>query len=310
MSLKIHRVTVFRLTSVLGNFSILRVDFVLKRHMGYYILQVYVPSSMLVMLSWVSFFIHREATADRVNIGVMTVLSLATLSFDIRNYTAAVSYLTALDWFVFMTYAFLLASLLQFAFVHYFTKVRPPAVCFHLWSVSVPKRTFSLAMANHFFAIESPSIASRWMKWAMEEGECRIWHALRYFTLHFRVRTASQPLSTTPPVCEAADTTCVDSGFVYPVTIVTNVLYVDVPPGLASTVVVAWTSSLALLFQSVSLCSISCIGFIFFIYSVKKQINIALLEAIKSLFSLSLADAFSCFYFLLWHLELTTSVSE
>ncbi|CAF3998654.1 unnamed protein product, partial [Adineta steineri] len=104
------------------NFSVLRADFVLKRHMGYYILQVYVPSSMLVMLSWVSFFIHREATADRVNIGVMTFLSLTTLNFDIRNYTAAVSYLTAIDWFIIMAYVFLLASLLQFAFVHYFTK--------------------------------------------------------------------------------------------------------------------------------------------------------------------------------------------
>jgi gamma-aminobutyric acid receptor subunit alpha len=92
--------------------------------MGYYLLQVYVPSSLLVMLSWVSFFIHREATADRVNIGVMTFLSLTTLSFDIRSYTAAVSYLTALDWFVIMAYVFLFASLLQFAFVHYFTKVR------------------------------------------------------------------------------------------------------------------------------------------------------------------------------------------
>jgi len=105
-----------------GNFSVLRIDFVLKRHMGYYILQVYIPSSMLVILSWVSFFIHREATADRVNIGAMTFLSLTTLSFDIRTYTAVVPYLTALDWFVIMSYSFLLASLLQFAFVHYFTK--------------------------------------------------------------------------------------------------------------------------------------------------------------------------------------------
>ncbi|CAF0789107.1 unnamed protein product [Rotaria sordida] len=104
------------------NFSILRVDFVLKRHMGYYVIQVYIPSSMLVILSWVSFFIHREATADRVNIGVMTFLSLTYLSFDIKNHTAAVPYLTALDWFVVVTHAFSLASLLQFAFVHYFTK--------------------------------------------------------------------------------------------------------------------------------------------------------------------------------------------
>ncbi|UJR22978.1 hypothetical protein I4U23_026005 [Adineta vaga] len=104
------------------NFSVLRIDFVLKRHMGYYIIQVYIPSSMLVMLSWVSFFIHREATADRVNIAVMTFLSLTTLSFDMRHHTAAISYLTALDWFVIMAYVFLFASLIQFAFVHYFTK--------------------------------------------------------------------------------------------------------------------------------------------------------------------------------------------
>lgn len=121
--------TDYFLCFIIGNFSILRVDFVLKRHMGYYILQVYIPSSMLVILSWVSFFIHREATADRVNIGVMTFLSLTTLNFDIRNYTAAVPYMTALDWFVLMTHAFLLATLLQFAFVHYFTKVIKKFLC-------------------------------------------------------------------------------------------------------------------------------------------------------------------------------------
>ena len=114
--------------------------------MGYYILQVYVPSSMLVILSWVSFFIHREATADRVNIGVMTFLSLTTLSFDIRNYTAAVPYLTALDWFVIMTHAFLLASLLQFSFVHYFTKVRL-YLMFILGNSSY--LFYSLVMVNH-----------------------------------------------------------------------------------------------------------------------------------------------------------------
>lgn len=33
----------------------------LKRHIGFYVLQVYVPCIMLVILSWVSFFINREA---------------------------------------------------------------------------------------------------------------------------------------------------------------------------------------------------------------------------------------------------------
>jgi gamma-aminobutyric acid receptor subunit alpha len=91
--------------------------------MGYYILQVYVPGIMLVILSWVSFFINREATADRTCIGIMCVLSLATLSFDVRNDIPEVPYATALDWFLIMCYLFLFASLLEFTLVHYFTKV-------------------------------------------------------------------------------------------------------------------------------------------------------------------------------------------
>lgn len=53
----------------------------------------------------------------------MCVLSLATLSFDVRNDIPSVPYVTALDWFLFMCYLFLFASLLEFTIVHYFTKV-------------------------------------------------------------------------------------------------------------------------------------------------------------------------------------------
>lgn len=37
--------------------------------MGYFLIQVYVPCGLLVILSWVSFWINREATADRVGLG-------------------------------------------------------------------------------------------------------------------------------------------------------------------------------------------------------------------------------------------------
>ena len=47
------------------------MNIVLKRHMGYYVLQVYVPCIMLTILSWVSFFINREATSDRSCIGMI-----------------------------------------------------------------------------------------------------------------------------------------------------------------------------------------------------------------------------------------------
>ena len=37
--------------------------------MGYFLIQVYVPCALIVVLSWVSFWINREATADRIGLG-------------------------------------------------------------------------------------------------------------------------------------------------------------------------------------------------------------------------------------------------
>ena len=45
------------------------VHFSLRRHMGYFLINVYVPCSLLVILSWVAFWINREATADRIALG-------------------------------------------------------------------------------------------------------------------------------------------------------------------------------------------------------------------------------------------------
>ncbi len=55
--------------SILGTFSELYVSFKLKRHMGYFMINVYVPCSLLVIISFVGFWINREATADRISLG-------------------------------------------------------------------------------------------------------------------------------------------------------------------------------------------------------------------------------------------------
>ncbi len=50
----------------------LTVRFNLQRHMGSFLIQVYGPCMLLVVLSWVSFWLNREATADRVSLGKFT----------------------------------------------------------------------------------------------------------------------------------------------------------------------------------------------------------------------------------------------
>lgn len=106
-----------------GEFSVLHVSFNLQRHTGYFLIQVYVPCILIVVLSWVSFWIHREATSDRVGLGITTVLTLSTISLDSRTDLPKVRYATALDWFLLMNFIYCIATLLEFAGVHYFTKV-------------------------------------------------------------------------------------------------------------------------------------------------------------------------------------------
>ncbi|XP_040174363.1 gamma-aminobutyric acid receptor subunit alpha-6 isoform X2 [Anopheles arabiensis] len=106
-----------------GEFSVLHVSFNLQRHTGYFLIQVYVPCILIVVLSWVSFWIHREATSDRVGLGITTVLTLSTISLDSRTDLPKVRYATALDWFLLMSFFYCIATLLEFAGVHYFTKV-------------------------------------------------------------------------------------------------------------------------------------------------------------------------------------------
>ncbi|XP_056641890.1 gamma-aminobutyric acid receptor alpha-like isoform X1 [Diorhabda sublineata] len=106
-----------------GEFSVLEVSFNLQRHTGYFLIQVYVPCILIVVLSWVSFWIHREATSDRVGLGITTVLTMSTISLDSRTDLPKVRYATALDWFLLMSFFYCIATLLEFAGVHYFTKV-------------------------------------------------------------------------------------------------------------------------------------------------------------------------------------------
>ncbi|KAL1509560.1 hypothetical protein ABEB36_004274 [Hypothenemus hampei] len=110
------------LNANLDEYSMLLVSFHLQRHMGNFLIQVYGPCVLLVVLSWVSFWLNREATADRVSLGITTVLTMTFLGLEARKDLPKVSYPTALDYFVFLSFSFIFATIIQFAIVHYFTK--------------------------------------------------------------------------------------------------------------------------------------------------------------------------------------------
>lgn len=68
----------------LGKFTCIEVKFFLERQMGYYLIQMYIPSLLTVILSWVSFWINMDAAPARVGLGITTVLTMTTQSSGSR----------------------------------------------------------------------------------------------------------------------------------------------------------------------------------------------------------------------------------
>ncbi|KFW79902.1 GLRA3 protein, partial [Chauna torquata] len=67
-----------------GKFTCIEVRFHLERQMGYYLIQMYIPSLLIVILSWVSFWINMDAAPARVALGITTVLTMTTQSSGSR----------------------------------------------------------------------------------------------------------------------------------------------------------------------------------------------------------------------------------
>lgn len=101
-----------------GTFSTLKANLILRRQYQFYILQVFVPSILLVCLSWVSFWVDPSAVPARVSLGVTCVLTMTTQSSGTRLTLPPVSYAKAIDVWMFMCLLFVFAALLEFAYVN------------------------------------------------------------------------------------------------------------------------------------------------------------------------------------------------
>ena len=80
-----------------GEYSCLTVDLTFKREFSYYLLTIYIPCCMLVIVSWVSFWLDPNAVPARVSLGVTTLLTMSTQTASINNSLPPVAYTKAID---------------------------------------------------------------------------------------------------------------------------------------------------------------------------------------------------------------------
>jgi len=76
-----------------GNYQRLSLSFKLQRNIGYFVFQTYLPSILIVMLSWVSFWINHEATSARVALGNYITNKLTPRNSNVNRTSTKVCYL-------------------------------------------------------------------------------------------------------------------------------------------------------------------------------------------------------------------------
>ncbi|NXM38943.1 GLRA4 protein, partial [Gymnorhina tibicen] len=105
-----------------GKFTCIEVKFHLERQMGYYLIQMYIPSLLIVILSWISFWINMDAAPARVGLGITTVLTMTTQSAGSRASLPKVSYVKAIDIWMAVCLLFVFAALLEYAAVNFVSR--------------------------------------------------------------------------------------------------------------------------------------------------------------------------------------------
>lgn len=100
----------------------MRAELNLKRSIGHHLVQSYLPSTLIVVVSWVSFWLDVDAIPARITLGVTTLLTISSESSDHQANLAPVSYVKALDVWMGTCTMFVFAAVLEFTFVSYLAR--------------------------------------------------------------------------------------------------------------------------------------------------------------------------------------------
>ena len=125
------------------NYTCIQMNIHLIRNFGYHIIQIYIPSALIVCLSWVSFWLNIDSTPARISLGLLTVLTMTTQSSGARANLPKVSYIKAIDVWMATCLFFVFAALIEFAWVNVLSRVQQRRQMTHQSSETVngsPKR--------------------------------------------------------------------------------------------------------------------------------------------------------------------------
>lgn len=105
-----------------SDYTHLWAEFTFERRLGYAFIQIYAPTVLIVVLSWLSFWIAQDAVPARVALGVTTVLTIVTLMGSFRSSVPKVSYIKAVDVFFIISFFFVFGAVGEYVIVRLYSE--------------------------------------------------------------------------------------------------------------------------------------------------------------------------------------------
>lgn len=103
--------------------SCLQLNFKFERHLGMYLMTTYFPSSLIVITSFISFWIDPLSVPGRVTLTVTSLLALMTQFISVRDPLSDVNHVTAIDvWFMGCILQVVL-TMFEFCFTHFLARL-------------------------------------------------------------------------------------------------------------------------------------------------------------------------------------------
>ena len=104
-----------------SDFSRYTYSIQVERRFGYYLWKIVVPLLLIVMLSWLVFWMSAQALEAQMGVSVTCILSVIAFNFVIADSLPKIPYLTLLDLWVLISYLFVFMSAVENVGCHYLT---------------------------------------------------------------------------------------------------------------------------------------------------------------------------------------------
>ena len=103
-------------------YSCIRVDFLLKREFNYYLIQLYIPTLMMVILAWLSLWLDYGNPGPRMTLSALTLLVCAVMVAMFNQRQPKVSYTKAVDNWTGTCLTFIFSALVEFVIINWLSR--------------------------------------------------------------------------------------------------------------------------------------------------------------------------------------------